>query len=79
MKLHKSGHTSLEESYSIYSAVLAADKIDFVENEKFETVEPNTIDNHIEDKPKTDKIKRTKKSKVKEDVGVVDISDIIVS
>ena len=30
IKLHDSGYTSLEESYSIYSAILAADKIDFV-------------------------------------------------
>ena len=32
MKLHESGHTSLEESYSIYSAILSADKIDFVDD-----------------------------------------------
>lgn len=29
-ELHKSGNTSLEESYSIYNAILAADRIDFV-------------------------------------------------
>ena len=30
-ELHKSGNTSLEESYSIYNAILTADRIDFVE------------------------------------------------
>lgn len=75
-KLHKSGYTSLEESYSIYSAILAADKIDFVETD--EPLLPMTLDEHpveseniIEVKPV--KIKRGKK---KEDEGVVDISDI---
>ena len=32
-KLHQSGNTSLEESYSIYSAILSADKIDFVKTD----------------------------------------------
>ena len=31
VKLHESGNTSLEESYSIYSAILSADRVDFVE------------------------------------------------
>lgn len=31
IKLHESGNTSLEESYSIYAAILTADKIDFIE------------------------------------------------
>ena len=77
MKLHESGNTSLEESYSIYSAILAADKIDFVETD--EPLSEMTLDEHpvesesvVEVKPV--KIKRSKKSK-KED-GVVDISDI---
>lgn len=76
-QLHKSGNTSLEESYSIYSAILAADKIDFVETD--EPLLSMTLDDHpveteniVEVKPV--KIKRSKKSK-KED-GVVDISDI---
>ena len=76
-KLHKSGNTSLEESYSIYSAILAADKIDFVETD--EPLLAMTLDEHpvetensVEVKPV--KIKRSKKSK-KED-GVIDISDI---
>jgi hypothetical protein len=30
VKLHESGHTLLEESYSIYNAILTADKVDFV-------------------------------------------------
>ena len=67
--LHASGNTSLEESYSIYNALLAADKIDFVE-----TDEPNVkSENIVEVKPV--KIKRGKK---KEDGDVVDISDIII-
>lgn len=31
VKLHESGNTSLEESYSIYNAILFADKVEFVE------------------------------------------------
>ena len=67
VKLHESGNTSLEESYSIYNAILTADKVDFVEtdipvkDEKIIKIEPI-------------KIKKTKKQK--EDVGVVDIADI---
>jgi hypothetical protein len=30
-ELHKSGNTSLEESYSIYNAILSADRIEYVE------------------------------------------------
>ena len=66
VKLHESGNTSLEESYSIYNAILTADRIDFVET-----------DIHIKEeivKIEPVKIKKTKKQK--EDVGVVDISDI---
>ena len=76
-KLHESGNTSLEESYSIYSAILVADNIDFVETD--EPLLAMTLDDHpveteniVEVKPV--KIKRSKKSK-KED-AVVDISDI---
>lgn len=32
-KLHENGYTSLEESYSIYNAILSADRIDFVETD----------------------------------------------
>ena len=32
-KLHDGGNTSLEESYSIYNAILTADRIDFVETD----------------------------------------------
>ena len=69
MNLHESGHTSLGESYSIYSALLEADKVDFVEtNEPIEediiVVEPV-------------KLKRGKKNKSTE--GVVNISDIEIS
>ena len=76
-KLHESGNTSLEESYSIYSAILAADKIDFVETD--EPLLPMTLDEHpveseniVEVKPV--KIKHKRKSK--NDDGIVDISDI---
>ena len=69
INLHGSGHTSLGESYSIYSALLEADKVDFVEiNEPIEediiVVEPV-------------KLKRGTKNKSTE--GVVNISDIVVS
>ena len=70
-KLHESGNTSLEESYSIYSAILAADKIDFVETDALDE-HPVESESIVEVKPV--KIKRSKKSK-KED-GVIDISDI---
>lgn len=66
-KLHESGNTSLEESYSIYNAILTADRIDFVETDI-----PVKEEEIIKIEPI--KIKRTKK---KEDVGVVDISDIM--
>lgn len=65
-RLHESGNTSLEESYSIYNAILTADRIDFVETDipiKEEIVKIEPV-----------KIKKTKKQK--EDDGVVDISDI---
>lgn len=76
--LHESGNTSLEESYSIYSAILAADKIDFVETDDPLLVmtldEPNVDSENIVEVNSV-KIKRTKK---KNDEGVVDISDITV-
>ena len=66
VKLHDGGHTSLGESYSIYNALLSADKIDFVETDipiKEEIIKIEPI-----------KIKKTKKQK--EDEGIIDISDI---
>lgn len=76
VKLHENGYTSLEESYSIYSAILAVDKIDFVETD--EPLLEMTLDAHpveteniVEVKPV--KIKRSKK---KRDEGVVDITEI---
>lgn len=75
-KLHKNGHTSLEESYSIYSAILHADKIDFVETDE-PLLEMTLVEHPVESenvvKANPVKIKRSKK---KEDEGVVDISDI---
>ena len=50
VKLHESGYTSLEESYSIYSALLSADSIEFIE-----TKEPVGVNS-----------KRNKKSKVED-------------
>lgn len=35
VKLHDGGYTSLGESYSIYNALLAADRIDFVEVDEY--------------------------------------------
>ena len=88
-ELHKSGNTSLEESYSIYNAILAADNIDFVETdidadvehiseEKIVKVEPVVIEKDVD--VEQVKVKRSKSSRSKkvnaEDVGVIDISDI---
>lgn len=63
VKLHESGNTSLEESYSIYNAILTADRIDFVETEDSTVKKIEPVKN-----------KKTNKSNVKD--GVVDISDI---
>ena len=68
--LHASGNTSLEESYSIYNALLAADKIDFVETD--EPLNAN-YENIVDVKPV--KIKRSKK---KEDGDVADMSDFMI-
>lgn len=88
-ELHKSGNTSLEESYSIYNAILAADNIDFIETdidadvehiseEKIVKVEPVVIEKDVD--VEQVKVKRSKSSRSKkvnaEDVGVIDISDI---
>ena len=67
--LHESGKTSLEESYSIYNAILTADRIDFIE-----TKEPVTED-VIKVEPV--KLKKSKKSN-KADDDIVDISDITI-
>ena len=67
VKLHNGGYTSLEESYSIYNAILSADRIDFVETDNLND------DNIVKAEPV--KIKRTNKVK-SEDSGVVDITDI---
>ena len=77
-KLHESGHTSLEESYSIYNAILAADSVDFVkpaENaESIITVKPTILNEH--DDETVVKNKRGKKTKEKSD-GVIDVADIV--
>ena len=81
VKLHKSGNTLLEESYSIYNAILCADNVDFVETDKHNDdsiitqnpVELKTINDDITQKPV--KNKRSKKVKA-EDAGVIDISNI---
>ena len=76
IKLHDSGYTSLEESYSIYSAILAADKIDFVETD--EPLLTMTLDEHPVESENIVEIKpvKIKRSKKKKDEGVVDISEI---
>ena len=63
VKLHESGNTSLEESYSIYNAILTADRIDFVETED------TTV-------KKIEPVKNKKTNKSNEKDGVVDISNI---
>ena len=65
VKLHESGNTSLEESYSIYTAILASDRIDFIETD-------NQINDNIIENIKIDSCN-------KEDDGIVDISDIVIS
>lgn len=66
-KLHESGNTSLEESYSIYNAILSADNIDFIETDK------SLLDGIIEEKP----VKNKRSNKIKKDNNVVDVVDII--
>jgi hypothetical protein len=77
-KLHDSGNTSLEESYSIYSAILAADKIDFVETD--EPLLAMSLDEHPVESENIVEVKpvKIKRSKKKEDEGVVDISEMTV-
>ncbi len=77
-KLHKSGNTSLEESYSIYNAILAADMIDFVETDVNSDIENISEENIVKVEPvKRKRSKSSHSEKVKfEDVGVIDISDI---
>ena len=77
-RLHQSGNTSLEESYSIYNAILAADKVDFVESadndETVITVEPVVLKSSDEEKS----VKNKHRKKSKDTDGVVDISDITI-
>ena len=68
VNLHENRCTTLEESYSIYSAILAADKVEYVE------IKENVVKDEIV-KVAPLKIKKSKKTKV--DDGVVDISDIM--
>ena len=88
-ELHKSGNTTLEESYSIYNAILAADNIDFIEIdvdisdidnnvENIIKVEPIEIEREdIKDEPKkNNSSKKSRSKKSKEENGVIDISEI---
>ena len=83
VKLHKSGNTLLEESYSIYNAILCADNVDFVETDKHnddiiqKPVELKSTNDDITQK--TVKNKRSKKVKDEVEHGVIDISDISIS
>lgn len=90
-ELHKSGNTSLEESYSIYNAILAADNIDFVETdvdisdignnvENIIKVEPIEIEREdIKDEPKKyNSSKKSRSKKLKGDDDVIDISEITI-
>jgi hypothetical protein len=50
VSLHNNGHTTLEESYSIYNALLSADGVDFVEvNESVDEVSDFIELEHLED------------------------------
>lgn len=62
--LHNNGYTSLEESYSIYNAILAADKVDFVETNGDDVV-------------KLEQVKPKHSNRTKND-GVLDISDTAI-
>ena len=89
--LHKSGNTSLEESYSIYNAILAADNIDFIETdvvisdidnnvENIIKVEPIEIEREdIKDEPKkNNSLKKSRSKKSKGEDAVIDISEITI-
>lgn len=81
-KLHESGNTSLEESYSIYNAILSADKVDFVETDRFipvELEEDKDVDKESVVIVKPVKIKGNKSKKIKEDEGLVNISEINIT
>lgn len=54
-KLHDSGNTSLGESYSIYAAILAADRVDFVETNN-DIIKEN---NNIKELTKSNRSKKT--------------------
>jgi hypothetical protein len=69
IKLHDCGYTSLGESYSIYSAILNADNISFIE------MNVSNVNESVNVEPT--KHKRNKKSK--ENNSVVDISNIVIS
>ena len=71
-KLHNNRYTSLEESYSIYSAILHADKVDFVETDVEGVVETD-VEDVVKKEPV--KLKRSKRSKVND--GVIEVSDIV--
>lgn len=83
VKLHKSGNTLLEESYSIYNAILCADNVDFVETDKHNddiTQKPVELKSTNDDiTQKSVKNKRSKKVKDEVETGVIDISDISIS
>ena len=66
VSLHNNGHTTLEESYSIYNALLSADGVDFVEVN--ESVDEETV------KVEPVKIKRRDISKIENTEN--DISEI---
>lgn len=81
-KLHESGNTSLGESYSIYSALLHADKVDFVETDRLipvELEEDKDVDKESVVIVKHVKTKGNKSKKIKEDEGLVNISEIDIS
>ena len=69
IKLHDGGYTSLGESYSIYSAILNADNISFIE------MNVSNVNESVNVAPS--KQKRGKKSK--ENDGIVNVSDIVIS
>lgn len=59
VKLHESRNTSLEESYSIYNAILCADRVDFIESK--EIIETNEI---VQEKVVKNEVVKVKRKKV---------------
>ena len=79
VELHTKGYTSLEESYSIYNAILCADRVDFVDTSNSVQFDIDDIEQDETEVIKGKPVKIKKNKKHVEDDVVIDISDIVVS